>query len=295
MIDTFTALITPLKKDKSIDHNGLINLLKFQNDSMISGIVLLGTTSEIYSLNDNEASMILNLGFTYFKKKIIIGLKGNSLIEIKNQLTKYEKYDAYAYLIPLPYFNKGNEKGILDYFDEISKLTNKNIIVYYVPSRIAYEISYSLIEKLSKIKNIIGIKNCSTNLYFNQKISKLNSDKFKIFAGSDELILQNLFLNNNGGILVISNLIPNYIMNIINTFSTKQQYAKNSFLQIIDLISSLSVDVNPIPIKYLLSKVSTINDVVRLPLSTLSEINKIKINNQFEKCERIINEYSFNR
>ena len=213
---SFVALITPFNSDLSVDYTSLVNLLNFQEKSNVDGLLILGTTSENFSLSLKEKLKICELCFSSFSKIKIIGIEGNTKEKIFNEIDLFKSFNPDYFLVTPPYFNKGNEKGIISYFTSIADYSPSPIFIYNIPSRSGLNISINALSKLSTHKKIKGIKNASFDIQYNNYLSLLNSEDFLVFTGNDETILENLALNNNGVVSVVSNIIPNHLKEIIN-------------------------------------------------------------------------------
>lgn len=277
MFKTYSAIPTPFLENQEIDFPSLSNLLDYQIQSNIDGIVACGSTGEKMSMNFSEYSQVAQFTIDKIKDRVfaVLGCSDSSLERvIRNTiLAKELKYEAV--LITNPFYVKAQEKGIVEYFVQISKHSDIPIIIYNVPSRTGQNMTNELIIELSKIKNIIGLKESTDNTSRLQELKALNlRNDFEIFSGEDALTLK---FNQNGAkgvISVVSNTYPELVKNIQNHFKD-EEYDK--FLQIANL---MFVETNPVPVKYFLYKMNIIKSPkVRLPLSQLTQENVTKINN----------------
>ena len=280
-----TALLTPFNEDLSVDYLSLKNLLLFQNNSLSDALLLLGTTSESFTLSLKEKMKILNMAFQLYGKLKIINIEGNSINSILNQIDLYKQFNPYCFLISQPFFNKGDEEGLYDYYINIANYSPVPIMIYHVPSRSGFTLSINLLEKLFKHKNIIGIKNCHLDNKYNYNLSLINGC---IYTGNDEDILNNAVLNNKGCISVLANIIPNYLTSIIDDiYDNKLNSALNKYKELIPLFNDMNKEINPRYIKSLMAHHKIIKHFIRPPFS-----NKKM---EYSLPERIKDEYIINR
>ena len=282
----FTVIVTPFKNDgEEINWIDLSNLIEKQINSNVAGIIILGTTSESPTVSNNEKKEIVNFVWNNYKNKIkiIVGIGGNdtrNVIEFGEYCT--DKSDGL--MVTVPNYNKPTQNGIYKHFYKIvnnSKISNKEIILYNIPSRCSVNMNpETIINLYNSCPNIVAIKEANGSL---DQICKIRKGcDIKIFSGDDMNILPIISLGGVGVISVISNLIPNKISKIVelclnNNFSEGSKL----FYEIHDFINVLFISTNPIPLKHLLFKndyIST-NDV-RLPLTNIED-NQIldKLNN----------------
>lgn len=281
-----TALITPFNEDLSLDYKTLTSLISFQEKSKIEGLLLLGTTAESFSLTLKEKLKICSIAFNKFSRTKIICIEGNNDNKILDQIDIFKSFKPDYFLITPPFFNKGNNQGIIEYFYKIADYSQIPIIIYNIPSRCGFDIDFSCLEKLSKHDNILGIKNASFNVSYNLKLSQLNNKNFKILSGNDETLFQNLTLNGNGCISVISNLIPNYLTDILDIYEVNPKKSSEMFKCLIPIFENLNKRINPFPIKKIMGNLNIIKDYLRSPFSN-SDNFRLNIN----KERNILNEY----
>ena len=284
-----TALVTPFNEDLSVDYNALINLLKFQEKSSVDGLLILGTTSESFSLTLKEKLTICKLCFSNFTRTKIIGIEGNTQAKIINEIDIFKSFKPDYFLITPPYFIKGDQKGIINYYITIANYSPRPIFIYNIPSRSGLNIDTKIIEKIFKHKNIAGIKNASFDILYNNKLSLFNNKDFCVLSGNDETLLENLSLNNNGVFSVISNIIPNYLSSIVNDYKTNPIKVSNMYKKLNPVLEYLQKDVNPLPIKSLMYELGIIKKHLREPFS-----NDAYLRFECLKERNILNEYFTN-
>ena len=274
-----TALVTPFTND-GINFEELRKLIEFQILEGIDSLIICGTTGEssTMSLEEKKAVIEFSVKIANGRVPIIAGTGGNNTADVIN-LSKYaESVGADGLLLVTPYYNKTTQKGLIAHFSEIAKNVSIPIILYNVPSRTGINIEPETCLELSKISNIVGIKEASGNISQVSKITNLCKDNLAIYSGNDDQIMPILSLGGLGVISVLSNIYPKYVHNLVMDYLTGNwQKATASQIYAIPLISALFSEVNPIPIKYAVNKIGFNCGVPRLPLIELSDKNKEKI------------------
>ena len=274
-----TALVTPFTND-GINFEELRKLIEFQILEGIDSLIICGTTGEssTMSLEEKKAVIEFSVKIANGRVPIIAGTGGNNTADVIN-LSKYaESVGADGLLLVTPYYNKTTQKGLIAHFPEIAKNVSIPIILYNVPSRTGINIEPETCLELSKISNIVGIKEASGNISQVSKITNLCKDNLAIYSGNDDQIMPILSLGGLGVISVLSNIYPKYVHNLVMDYLTGNwQKATASQIYAIPLIGALFSEVNPIPIKYAVNKIGFNCGVPRLPLIELSDKNKEKI------------------
>ena len=274
-----TALITPFTND-GVDFEELRKLIEFQILEGIDSLIICGTTGEssTMSLEEKKSVIEFSIKIANGRVPIIAGTGGNNTKEVIN-LSKYaESVGADGLLLVTPYYNKTTQNGLIAHFTEVSKSVSLPIILYNVPSRTGLNIEPETCLELSKIPNIVGIKEASGNISQVAKIANLCQDNLAIYSGNDDQIVPILSLGGLGVISVLSNIYPKYVHDLVMDYLTGNwQKATASQVYAIPLINALFSEVNPIPIKYAVSKIGFKAGLPRLPLIELSDKNKEKI------------------
>lgn len=200
------------------------------------------------------------------------------------EMSKYsESVGADGLLVVTPYYNKTTQAGLVAHYKAIANSTNLPIIVYSVSSRTGVNITPETCLELSKIPNIVAIKEASGNISQVVKIAELCKDNLHIYSGNDDQIIPVLSLGGLGVISVLSNVAPKYTHNMVqNFFDGNISQARKMQLDAIDLIESLFCEVNPIPVKEALNIIGYNFGNPRLPLVSLSDTNKEKLQNSLK-------------
>lgn len=275
-----TVIPTFFNTDGSIDYNSMQTHISEQINHGIESIVILGTTSEAPTLSEDERVSVANFVFNNFHNQlnIIIGLGGNNTMEMICELNRLSPYCDYV-MISQPSYNKPSQEGIYQHFKKLIESANKNIIIYNIPSRCGVNIEPNTIQRITEISDyVVAIKEASGNLEQVMSVKEL-CPNLRIYSGDDALVLPIMSIGGYGVISVISNIIPQYMIAMINEFiDGSMGSAQNFFYQIKPLIKYCFVESNPVPVKYMLSLIKNQPTLahVRLPLVELSNESKNK-------------------
>ena len=279
-----TALATPFT-DTGINLKEFENFIDLQIKSGINALVVCGTTGEASTMTKDEKIDLIKCAISVCNKRvpIIVGTGSNNT-SIAIEMSKLaEKLGADGLLIVTPYYNKTTQNGLIEHYKFIANSVDLPIILYNVPSRTGMSISPETCLELSKIENIVGIKEASGNISKVAQISALCGDNLPIYSGNDDQILPILSLGGQGVISVLSNINPSLALNITNSFfSGNINDAKNYQIKALPIINALFEETNPIPVKESLNLLGFNFGVPRLPLVQCSE-------NLTEKLNKLIN------
>ena len=276
-----TALVTPFTND-GINFEELRKLIEFQILEGIDALVICGTTGESSTMSLVEKKSVIDFSVKVANGRvpIIAGTGGNNTADAVAMSKYAESVGADALLLVTPYYNKTTQKGLIAHFNKIAESVDIPIILYNVPSRTSLNIEPETCLELSKIPNIVAIKEASGNISQVAKIANLCNDELTIYSGNDDQIMPVLSLGGLGVISVLSNIYPKFVHEMVMDYLTGNwQKATASQIYSLPLINALFSEVNPIPIKYALNKIGFDCGVPRLPLVELSSAGKEKIDN----------------
>lgn len=284
-----TALVTPFTND-GINFEELRKLIEFQILEGIDGLVICGTTGEssTMSLGEKKSVIDFSVKVANCRVPIIAGTGGNNTADAVAMSKYAESVGADALLLVTPYYNKTTQKGLIAHFNKIAESVNIPIILYNVPSRTGLNIEPETCLELSKIPNIVAIKEASGNISQVAKIANLCNDELTIYSGNDDQILPILSLGGLGVISVLSNVYPKFVHEMVMDYLTGNwQKATASQIYSLPLINALFSEVNPIPIKYALNQIGFNCGIPRLPLVELSDKSKEKIDMLLKETAKI--------
>ena len=269
---SIVALVTPFTKDNKVNYSKLFELVDYQINNGSDGILLFGTTGEGSTLTKNEKVEIAKRSIEYVKNRIplILNAGSNSTQEAIELVEELSSLHPYALLVINPYYNKGNDEGIFKHYQELNKVSEVPIIIYNVPSRTGKDLSISLIKRIMTLDKIIGIKEASSDINKLIELSKIQNERFYWYSGNDYRVIEDIKLGSKGLIGVMTNSHPKLIKEMIDcTFIEDYEKAYDIFFKLENYIKSLSLEVNPIPIKEALNILGHDVGNFRLPLYNL--------------------------
>lgn len=274
-----TALVTPFLGN-AVNYPLLELLLGRQIAAGIEAVVLCGTTGESPTLSDCEKLEIFRRCARYAggRCKIIAGTGSNDTQHAIALSAAAEAAGADALLVVSPYYNKATADGLLTHYSAIAGAVHIPVIVYNVPSRTGVDIPVSVYRELSKIPNIAGVKEASTDMGKIEKIRANCPDDFSLWSGNDDLTAPILALGGQGVISVLSNVLPEQTQALARAaldgdFDT----AADLQLRLLPLTEALFREVNPIPVKAAMKLVGYDCGTCRLPLTPASSETVAKL------------------
>ena len=271
-----TAIATPFD-ERGINFEEYKKLVEFQIVQGADAIIVCGTTGESSTMSNTEKEDLIKFTVDIVDKRIpvIAGTGGNNTANVI-ELSKYaETVGADGLLVVTPYYNKTTQQGLVSHYTAIANSVSLPIILYNVPSRTGLNITPETYLELSKIENIVAVKEASGNISQVAKIAELCGDNLNIYSGNDDQVLPILSLGGLGVISVLSNIYPKYVHNmVINYLSGKHEEALKAQLNSLSLINALFSEVNPIPIKEALNILGFNFGKPRLPLVEMSKTEK---------------------
>ena len=283
-----TAIVTPFTEN-GVNFEEFKKLIEFQIENGADSIIVCGTTGESSTMTLEEKQQTIKFAIEVANKRIpiIAGTGGNCTASVI-EMTKYaESVGADAALIVTPYYNKTTQAGLIAHYSEIAKSTSLPIILYSVPGRTGVNINPTTCLELSKIPNIVAIKEASGNLSQIAEIASLCKDNLHIYSGNDDQILPILSVGGIGVISVLSNIYPKYTHDMVeNYFNGNTAKATSMQLNAIELVKALFCEVNPIPVKEALNILGFNCGIPRLPLVELSNLGKEQIKNAIENFNK---------
>lgn len=284
-----TAIATPFE-DEKVNFDEFKKLIEFQIMNNVDAIIICGTTGESSTMTIQEKKETIKFAIDIIKNrtKIIVGTGCNDT-RVTIEMSKFaEKVGIDGILVVTPYYNKTTQQGLIAHYTEIARSVKLPIIMYNVPGRTGINILPETCKELSKIQNIVAIKEASGDITQVAKIANLCKNDLAIYSGNDEQILPVLSLGGKGVISVLSNIMPKYTHDMVKEFfEGNVNEAIQMQLDVIDLIDSLFLEVNPIPVKYALNLMGFKFGKPRLPLIEMSEKNKQIIKKVMKKHQLI--------
>ena len=275
----FTAIVTPFSKDK-VDYDRLGELLEFQIKEGISGIVPCGTTGESATLSHEEHEKVVEFVVREVKGRVpvIAGAGSNSTVEAISLASHAKKVGADAALVITPYYNKPTQEGLYLHFAEVAKKVAIPIIMYNVPGRTGVNMLPPTVARLSKIKNITGLKEATGDMKQVSEVLEFSVDGFTILSGDDFTTLTQLCIGATGAISVTSNVAPKDMNDmIISYLDGDHSHARELHYKLMPLARAMFFETNPVPAKAALGLMKKIKPEVRLPQAPMSAENLKKL------------------
>ena len=280
-----TAIVTPFDEN-GVNFKEFERLIEFQIQEGVDAIIVCGTTGESSTMTVDERKQTIEFAIKVSNKRVpIIAGTGGNCTQAVIEFTKWaESVGVDGALIVTPYYNKTTQTGLIEHYKAIANSTSIPIILYSVPSRTGVNITPETCYELSKIPNIVAIKEASGNLSQIADIKSLCRDELNVYSGNDDQVVPILSLGGIGVISVLSNIAPKYTHDMVTSYLNGNcEKATKMQLDSISLIKALFCEVNPIPVKSALNMIGYNVGIPRLPLIELSESGKNKMENELKK------------
>ncbi|MDL2229368.1 4-hydroxy-tetrahydrodipicolinate synthase [Treponema sp. OttesenSCG-928-L16] len=291
----YTALITPMKENGDVDYDGFRSLVRFQINGGIDGIVPLGTTGETPALERDEQDKLIDIAVGEVSKRlpVIIGTGSNSTKHTIENTKRAKELGADAALIVTPYYSKPNDEGIFRHFEAVAWAVDIPIVIYNIGSRTGKNIDPVLMERISRIPSILGIKESSGDIHqMGEMIDKVARPRraegrpFSVLSGDDAFTLPMTALGGDGVISVISNLVPDRVAALTEAcLAGNFDSARKLHYELLPLIKGAFIETNPIPIKAAMAWAGLPAGPVRLPLGALSPENEAPLRSALEAAK----------
>ena len=273
---SLVALVTPMIPNGDVDYVALENLIDWHIEKGTNGIVSVGTTGESATVNIKEHLEVINHTVKYVNSRIpvIAGTGANSTSEAIELTMESKQMGADFSLLVTPYYNKPNQKGLIQHYTKVANEVDLPQILYNVPSRTACDLKPSSVKILSEHKNIVGIKEAVGDPKRIDDLIQISSNKedFLLYSGDDPSFLSMLKKGGDGVISVAANVVPEYISDICSSaLEEKFDIAEELDNKLSTLYELLFIESNPIPVKWMLYKMELIQKSIRLPLIELDK------------------------
>jgi 4-hydroxy-tetrahydrodipicolinate synthase len=275
-----TALVTPFRKDGSVDEAALRRLVQFQLREGIDFLVPCGTTGETPSLEHGEYLGVIRLVLEEAggKVPIVAGVGGNNTKKVCDLAGEVEELGVQAILSVAPYYNKPTQEGLFQHFKAIAEATDLPVILYNVPGRTASNIEPATVGRLSQTPNIIAIKEASGSIVQQMEVLNAVQPGFRVLSGDDAFTFPLIAVGGMGVISVISNEIPGPMVRLAHlVLEGKYDEARKLNAQLLPLMQVNFIETNPIPVKAALAMMGMIEEVYRLPMVPMKPENRAKL------------------
>ena len=275
------AIVTPFKKDGSVDYDKFRDVIEYQIAGGTDCIVVCGTTGESSTLSHEEHLDCIRFCAEVVNKRIpVVAGTGSNCTETAIYLSQEaEKYGVDGLLVVTPYYNKATQNGLYEHYKEIAASVDLPIIMYNVPSRTGCNILAPTAAKIFKdIDNVVGIKEATGNISQVAKLMSLTNGEIDLYSGNDDQIVPILSLGGKGVISVLANVAPQKTHDIVAAYLAGD-VRKSAKLQLeaVELIDALFCEVNPIPVKTAMNLLGWEAGPLRRPLSPMEPANVEKL------------------
>src|SRR5439155_1634084 len=275
-----TALDTPFTRAGTLDQPALRRLVQFQMREGIDFLVPCGTTGETPTLEHGEYLEVIHLVVeeTRGKVPIIVGVGGNNTKKVTVLAQEVQALGVHGILSVAPYYNKPTQEGLYQHFAAVAESTSLPVILYNVPGRTCSNIEPPTVARLSRLSNIIGIKEASGSITQQMELLSLVDPGFKVFSGDDAFTFPLMALGGVGVISVVSNEAPGSMSRLAHLLlEGKYEEARRLNAQLLPLMQANFIETNPIPVKAALAMMGMIEEVYRLPLVPMKPENRTKL------------------
>ena len=275
---TFVALVTPFKNGK-INEEKIRELVRFQIENGTDGIVPCGTTGESPALTEEEKNLVIEIVVEEAKGKalVIAGTGTNNTEKSVKATARAKEMGADAALVITPYYNKPTQAGLIRHFEAVAEV-NLPIMIYNVPGRTSVNMLPATVEKLSKLEQIVAVKEASGDLNQVSEILTTCKDKIKVFSGDDSLFAPILAIGGVGVVSVVANLVPQDLKSIFDAFrSNEMARMQQLHHQLFGLCQAMFYETNPGPVKTAMNLMGVDVGDLRPPLAPMAEANKEKL------------------
>jgi 4-hydroxy-tetrahydrodipicolinate synthase len=279
---TGVAIVTPFRKDDSVDFNSLANLVEHIIVNKSEYIVALGTTGETPTLTKDEKKAIVSLIIESVNKRVpvVVGIGGCNTQDIINKIKKTDFDGIDAILSVTPYYNKPNQKGLYSHYQAIASTCPVPVIIYNVPGRTGCNITAETTLKLAHDFNdqFLGIKEASGNFSQIMKIIQGKPDNFIVISGDDAITLPMISIGASGVISVVANAFPKEFSTMVRkALEMKYNEAQQFHYRIIEIIENIFIEGSPAGIKAALNILGLVQNQVRMPLTPVSRTTYNKL------------------
>ena len=271
---SMVALVTPMQSDGTVDDDALSQLIEFHVKNSTDAIIAVGTTGESATLDEHEHCTLVKriVELVAGRLPVIAGTGANSTTEAITLTTCAKAAGADACLLVTPYYNKPTQEGLYLHHKAIAEAVDIPQILYNVPGRTAVDMLPETIERLSKISNIVGVKEATGDISRITDIISRCDEDFDVYSGDDATAMEAILSGAKGDISVTANLAPAE-MHDMCTAALEGNSEKATLINenLMGLHENLFLEANPIPVKWALFEMGLIPAGIRLPLTTFSE------------------------
>jgi len=286
----FTAIVTPFTGEGDVDYNALENLVNWQINSGITGLVPCGTTGEGAVLNRDEYRKVVSTVVEVANGRIpVIAGAGSNNTTTAIELAKLVKEAGADYILSVcPYYNKPTQEGLFQHFKAISENSDLPVVLYNVPGRTSVNMLPATTLRLAESANIVAVKEASANLIQVMEIIKHKPSGFSVLSGDDQLVMPIIASGGDGVISVVANQMPaEFSLLVREALAANFEKAREIQYKMLNLMNINFVESNPIPVKTSLALMGKIDEAFRLPLTKMAGPNRNLLINELKNLNLI--------
>ena len=282
-----TALVTPMKADGSVDFDGFRRLVALQIEKGIDGLVPLGTTGETPTLEREEQDRLIEIAVAEAAGRVpvVVGVGSNSTAHTIENAKIAKNLGADGVLVVTPYYNKPSNEGVYRHFAAVAEAVDHPILIYNIASRTGKNIDVPTMDRLSKIPQVIGVKEASGDLaqmgdiiHTVAQARRLEGKDFTVLSGDDAFTLALCALGGDGVVSVVSNLVPDRVVALAHAcLEGNFDRGRTLHYELLPLFKGAFIETNPIPIKTAMGWAGLPSGPLRLPLCPLESANEAKL------------------
>jgi len=283
----FTALVTPFDENGNVDEQTLRNLVDFQIENGISGLVPTGTTGESPTLTHEEHNKVVEVVIDQANGMVpvIAGTGSNSTQEAISMTRMAADAGADATLQVTPYYNKPTQHALIQHFNTVANDGGLPVIVYNIKGRSGVNIETPTLLEMAENDNIVGVKEASGDISQMMDVVRSTPDEFSVLSGDDNLAIPLTLMGGNGLISVLSNFLPKETSEMINiALEGNVAEARARHYHYMDLMKSMFIETNPVPVKAAMAMMGMTTEKYRLPLAPMTKANR-------ERLQRVMSAY----
>lgn len=284
---SIVALATPMLDDGAVDEAALARLVEFHIEAGTDGIVAVGTTGESATLTVPEHKHVIKRVIELVKQRVpvIAGTGANATHEAIELTSQAAELGADACLLVTPYYNKPTQEGLFQHFNAIANAVAIPQILYNVPGRTAVDMEAATTARLSRVDNIVGVKEAKGELDRIKELLALCDDGFAILTGDDATAMETMLAGGHGDISVTANVVPAQMHRMCRAAMAGDRAAAEAIeAEIADLHRVLFLESNPIPVKWALQQMGMLGPHLRLPMTPLAAAYQADVRAALEKA-----------
>ncbi len=277
---TFTAIVTPFRRDGSLDEDALRTLVDRQTEGGVDGLVPCGTTGESATMSTEEKIRVIEIvrEQSNARVRVLAGAGGNSTAAVLALAKQIDQVSVDGILIVVPYYNKPTQEGLYQHFATVADAVEAPVVMYNVPGRTSANMTAETALRLAEHGNIAGTKEASGALTQVMEIIRGAPSGFSILSGEDNLAVPIIALGGHGVVSVASNEAPAMMSEMVRSaLEGKMTEARELHYKLLGLMNVNFIETNPIPVKAALAMMGLIEEQYRLPLVPMAEANREKL------------------